>query len=93
MFGGFPKEKRLFFLCGSGEIEDEVHFMCDRSFCDYTRATLFSHISSVSDDFLWVDDYEKKAGTEDKVLSLHFNVRCCVRCFTTATVVHVSMTQ
>ena len=54
-----PEEKMLCLLFDLGETEDEVHYMFYWSLYEDLRATLFSKMSSISDEFFWMNDYEK----------------------------------
>ena len=58
-FIGTPEEDRLCSLCNLMEVESEIHFLFHCSLYDELRGIFFQKMSSICEDFFWLDDYTK----------------------------------
>ena len=65
-FNATPEEQRYCLFCELGEIENEVHFLFYCPKYDDMREILVTKMSSICEDFLDLNDYEKMELCFDK---------------------------
>ena len=60
-YTGVPYRQRVCRVCGSGEVEDQIHFLINCPKLNCIRQNLFSHCLTLSSDFIYLSDHNKCA--------------------------------